>query len=317
MLLFITAAGHSYTVKSLVERAFGAETPHCQVTTYDDLFQGTNTLSATHIFTDLERLYDWELALAADLYRSIREVGLPCLNDPARTMCRYQLLRELHAAGINPFTAYRADDRPQPVRFPVFLRSEAGHRSIDPYLIPDQPALDLRLRMLRDSGTPLRGLIVVEYASEPTSPGVWGRYQTWRLGDAVLVGNGVWEDKWEVRYGTYGLATERRCEEERAAVDSNCFAEQLKPAFQIAGVEWGRADHATFKGREIVYEVNTNPNVAPLQPQQFPFRDETLLFFRKRMAKQLWQINFGDGASVPFRPSDRLMEYGRRNHVRL
>lgn len=316
MLLFITTVGHSYTVTSLVERAFGAETPPCRVTTYDDLFQGANTVSATHIFTDLERLYDWELALAADLYRSIRELGLPCLNDPARAMCRYEFLRELHAAGINPFTTYRADDRPQPVRFPVFLRYEAGHDNIYPCLIPDQPTLDLCLRVMRESGVPLRGLIVVEYASEPISPGVWKRYQTWRLGDAVLVGTGTWEDKWEVRYGTYGLATEERCEEERAAVVSNRFAEQLKPAFEIAGMEWGRADHATFNGGEIVYEVNTNPNVAPFQPQQFTFRDETMLFCRKRMAQHLWQIDFGDGASLPFCPGDRLMEYRRQPRVR-
>ena len=102
MLLFITAPGHTYTVKSLVERAFGAEVPTCQVTTYDDLFHSPNTLRATHIFTDFERLYDWELILAADLYSSIRYAGLPCLNNPAKALCRYELLRKLHAAGINP-----------------------------------------------------------------------------------------------------------------------------------------------------------------------------------------------------------------------
>jgi hypothetical protein len=316
MLLFITTPGHSYTVRSLVEGAFGAKTPPCQVTTYDHLFRGANTLSATHIFTDFERLYDWELALAADLYRSIRDVGLPCLNDPARVMCRYELLRELYAARINPFTAYRADDRPQPVRFPVFLRHEVGHGILDSRLIPDQSTLDLRLRMMRDSGVPLRGLIVVEYASEPVSPGVWERYQTFRVADALLVDHGTWEDKWEVRYGTHGLATEERCEQERTAILSNRFAAQLKPVFQIAGMEWGRADHATFRCREIVYEVNTNPALPPLQPQQFPFRDETLLLFRMQMAQQLWGIDFGDGTSLPFRPRDRLMEYRRRDPAR-
>jgi hypothetical protein len=316
MLLFITTVGHSYTLTTLVERTFGAETPPCQLVTYDDLFQGPNTHNATHIFTDLERLCDWELALAADLYRSIREIGLPCLNDPAKTMCRYELLRELHAAGINPFTAYRADDRPQPVRFPVFLRYEAHHAILDSRLIPDQSTLDLRLSMLRESGTPLRGLLAVEYASEPISPGVWQRYQTFRVADALLVEHGTWEDKWEVRSGTYNLVTEERCEQERTAVVSNRFAEQLKPAFQIAGIEWGRADHATFNGREIVYEVNTNPSLTPKQPQHIPFRNETLLFWRKRMAEQLWRMDFGDGSLLPFRPGDSLREYRHRTRIR-
>ena len=311
MLLFITAPGHTYTVKSLVERAFGAEVPTCQVTTYDELFHSPNTLRATHIFTDFERLYDWELILAADLYWSIRYAGLPCLNNPAKAMCRYELLRKLHAAGINPFTIYRADDQPQPVKFPVFLRYEAGHNSASS-LIANQANLDLSLRKMRDGGMPLRGVIVVEYASEAIAPGVWQKYGTFRIGDAILVDHGAWEDNWLVRYGKYELTTEERCEQERAAVVSNRFADVLQPVFQLAGIEWGRADHATFNGREIVYEVNTNPNIGPLQPQQFPVRNETLLFGRQRMAKQLWRIDYGDGTSVPFRPSDRLMQHRRR-----
>src|SRR5690348_7315399 len=109
MLLFITTYGHSYTVNPLIKKTFGADTPTCSVANYDDLFRADKTLRATHIFADLERLSFWELALAAELYQSIRGIGIPCLNDPARVMCRYELLRKLHLAGINPFTAYPAD----------------------------------------------------------------------------------------------------------------------------------------------------------------------------------------------------------------
>jgi hypothetical protein len=62
VLLFITTAMHSYTVDSLVQRTFGAETPQCHVTTYQSLFRSDSTSKATHIFTDMERLNEWELS---------------------------------------------------------------------------------------------------------------------------------------------------------------------------------------------------------------------------------------------------------------
>jgi hypothetical protein len=309
MLLFITAPGHSYTVSSFVQRTFGAETPLCQVITYDVMFHAPNTLRATHIFTDMERLYDWELTLAADLYRSIRDSGVPCLNDPARVTCRYELLRKLHNVGLNPFTAYRAVDQPHPARFPVFLRFEADHHIALSDLLADQEALDAKLTNLRAEGTPLRGVIVIEYASEPIAPEVWRKFGTFRVGDAVLVDHSVVEDNWMVKHGKGGLATDEMFEAEKAAVLSNRFAAELRPAFEIAGVEWGRADHATYGGFQIVYEVNTNPNVEALTPQRLPIRDETLQFARKRMARHLWQIDFGDGSSLPFHATERLMQY--------
>jgi hypothetical protein len=312
MLLFITAAGHSYTVKSLVERNFGADAPPCQVTTYDAAFYAKYTMQATHIFTDIERLYDWELVLAGDLYRSIRDAGLPCVNNPAKVMCRYELLRELHAAGINPFTVYRADDRPQPARFPVFVRCEADHALPVSELLPDQAALDARLLALQEEGVPLRGLIVVEYAGEPIAPGVWRQFGTFRVADAVLVDHAVAEDKWLVKYGKRGLATDEMFADEKAAVVTNRFAEELRPAFDIAGVEWGRADHAAFNGRQIVYEINTNPELQTLVPQRSPIRDEALRFARQRMAKQLWHIDFGNGAPLSLRPGEMLTRHRSR-----
>jgi hypothetical protein len=312
MLLFITAPGHSYTVKALVERNFGADTPPCQVTTYDAAFYAKRTVQATHIFTDMERLYDWELVLAGDLYRSISDAGLPCLNNPAQVMCRYELLRKLHAAGINPFTVYRADDRPQPARFPVFLRFEADHGVPVSDLLPDQAALDAHLLAMREGGFPLRGMIVVEYASEPIAPGVWQQFGTFRVGDAVLVDHAVSDDNWLVKYGKRGLATDAMFADEKVAVTTNRFAEELRPAFEIAGVEWGRADHAAFNGCQIVYEINTNPEVQALLPQRSPIRDETLRFGRQRMAEQLWRLDFGNGAPLSFSPGEALTGYRSR-----
>jgi hypothetical protein len=311
MLVFVTTPGHSYSVKSLVEQTFGAETPACQVTTYYALIGDAKTVRATHIFTDIERLYDWELSLAAHLYRSLREAGISCLNDPARVMCRYELLRTLHAQAINPFNVYRAEDRPKPARFPVFLRREYDHRGVLTDLIPNQAILDAALRRAPEVGLPLRGVIVVEFASEPVAPGVWQKFNTFRVGNAVQVNHAVWQDRWCVKDGTYGLAAEEMLVDERDAVFSNRFAEQLRPIFEIGRLEWGRADHATFEGREIVYEANTNPQIYPLKPQRSPIRDESFLYARQRMAKHLWAIDSGDATPISFRLSQSLVNYNR------
>jgi hypothetical protein len=236
---------------------------------------------------------------------------MPCLNDPARVMCRYELLRVLHKAGINPHTSYRAVDQPLPERFPVFVRFEADHRAPISELLPTQATLDTKLTELRAAGVPLRGAIVVEYTSEPIAPGIWQKFGTFRVGNSVLVDHAVAEDRWLVKYGKKGLATGEMFEAERAAVVSNRFAEELRPAFEISGIEYGRADHATYRGRQVVYEVNTNPNVEPLTRQRSPIRDATLQFARQRMAQHLWEIDFGNGSRLRFHAGRRLLEYRR------
>jgi hypothetical protein len=299
MLLFVTTSGHEYTVSSLVRKKFGARTPACKVTTYEQLFRASTTMRATHIFTDLERLCDWELTLAASLYRSLRDAGLRCLNDPAKVKCRYELLRSLHSAGLNPFNVYRAEDQPHPQRFPVFLRRETDHIGPLSGLIQDQAALENRLIELRAGGTPLRGMIVVEFAAEPIAPGAWRKYGTFRVGDAVLVDHAVIEDNWVAKEGTLGLASEQMFRDEQKAIVSNAFATELKSAFEISGVEWGRADHADYQGRQIVYEINTNPTMLQIGKQRSAIRAEALSFARKRLAKELWNLDSGDGDFLP------------------
>jgi hypothetical protein len=326
MLLFITTRGHGYTVECLLSNrgsigrllngSFGRDIPKCRVTSYDALFASRRTICATHIFTDIERLYPWELKLAAELYRLIRAAGIPCLNDPARVMSRYELLRNLYSIGFNSFNVYRAEDQPRPERFPVFVRFEADHLA-GPLsdLLHDQTALDDCLERLRSSGTPMRGLIVVEFANEEIAPGAWRRYGTFQIGTATHVDHAVVEDRWLVKFGKAGLSTNDMLHAEKAAVLSNALADQIRPAFATAGIEWGRADHAAFRGRQVVYEINTNPFITgfrKLLKTSPAIRHDTVRFARQRMAEQLWQIDHGDGSSVPFRKMDRFDKYLRR-----
>jgi hypothetical protein len=63
----------------------------------------------------------------------------------------------------------------------------------------------------------------------------------------------------------------------------------------------------------VVYEINTNPEIHPLEPQRSSIRDQTLRFARERMAQELWRLDSGNGAPVPLRASERLKKFHRWN----
>jgi hypothetical protein len=305
MIVFLTTRGHDYCVRTLVDREF-PDLPDCSHISYEDLFLATAIPRATYIFCDIERLAPWETRIAAERYRAMGKAGLRVLNDPARVMCRRELLRSLYRAGINPFNVYPADLKPQPERFPVFIRAEAEHRRIDSELIPDQAKLDGKLRMLRRRGRPLRDLLVVEFAAEPIARGAWRRVGTFRIGDGMSVDSCAIQDDWRVSDGTKGLATEQMFRDEAEEIRTNRLAEAVRPAFEIAGIEWGRADHATYRGREIVFEINTNPRIGPIAGQRLPIREEALAFARARMAALLRAVDTAETGTVPLEPPRAL-----------
>jgi hypothetical protein len=314
VILFVMTRGHRYSVRPLVRQLLGPALPRCERTTYESLFSAQAGPAATYIFTDLERLTSFELGLAAQVYQAMVRRGLRCLNDPARVLARSELLRRLYLEGINPYNAYSADMKPRPQRFPVFVRPETEHGGEAPSLLQCQAELDRHLSQLQQNNVPLRGLLVVEYAAEPFAPGAWRRYGTFNIGGRVQMNHMAIQDRWHVSQGTRGFATEDMFKEEHATIAENRFASELRPIFELANIDWGRADHATFNGRQIVYEINTNPAIREPSPQTSPIRDEALAMARAVMAESLWAIDTGDGSVVDFCDMQELS--ARRAHLR-
>jgi len=291
MIVLITTRGNGYTLKSLVDGTFGVPTPNFKTTNYERLFGSWWVARATYIFGDLERLAPWELFLAADLYRSMRKAGLRCLNDPARAMARVELLVALHDAGINSYSVFRADAQPRPPRFPVFIRPEHSHETPQSKLYGDQQSLELALKKLQESGLPLRGLLVVEQAAEPYNETLWAKWGTWRIGDRLIVEHIAVDDTWLVKIGDHAKVTDAIMDDEREAVETNRFATDIGPAFDIAGIEFGRADHGTVAGQAAIYEINTNPYLGLFVPDRHPIRRETQIIARGRIAEALAEID--------------------------
>ncbi len=300
MIVLFTTREHRYTFRSAVQGKFGCPTPELRVIDYDELFASKSVVlpKATYVFGDLERLSPRALRRTASLYRSLTSAGLRCLNDPARVMSRVELLTTLHAAGINSFSVVRADENRSPSHFPVFIRDEAGHSTPADTLYANQAELDAGLAQLRDEGTPLRGMLIVEQATEKYADLFWGKWGTWRVGDEMIVEHLMLEEQWIVKRGYYLNLDDAAVADEHEAVTTNRFATELRPIFETAGIEFGRADHARVAGRAIIYEINTNPFMSVLELDPRPVRAETQLHGRQKFAEALAAIDSDATGSV-------------------
>jgi hypothetical protein len=288
VIVFVVTPEHPYTVQDIVEQSPG---PKVKVTTYDELFGLSQVPLATYIFTDLDRLPLWRVHQAAIIYRQLRQAGARVLNDPARAPSRFGLLRQLYRCGINSFNAYRVEEGLIPKSWPVFLRCEGGHDAPLTDLMHDWDEARRAVDTAIADGAPLTSLLLVEYAAEPVAPGLFRKLSMYRLGDTYVAGHCVHEGNWLVKYGTKGIATPELYEDELRLIRDNPFEAALKPAFELAGIEYGRADFGLVGGKVEIYEINTNPHVKfPTEPS--PFRVESHALFRDKFYEALGRLDF-------------------------
>lgn len=306
MIRFVLTRGFTDTVAEITERQGWPQAPPCEAVTYTHLFRSRTARPGTYIFGDIERLSDAELALASEAFRALAAAGsrVRLLNDPAKVRTRFGLLRTLRESGFNEFDAYRAEGLPRPKRFPVFVRAEWQHEPALTGLLPDQQALDEALSGLIAAGRPLRGLIVIEYRAEPAAPGLFRRYGTFRLGGAVFLDHVVTEDSWNVKWGKLGLVGDDVYARDDTAVRANLFEQPLRRAFELAGIDYGRADFGLVGGdRPQVYEINTNPFLLwSRKPHPSRVRQATLEFARDLFRKHFSALDTPEtGPPIPIR----------------
>ncbi|MEZ5831180.1 MAG: hypothetical protein R3D05_08360 [Dongiaceae bacterium] len=314
MLRFVATRSHRYTTWPL-RRIFGRS--NVSVWHYDRLFRQHSLPAGTWVFTDHERLDPYELRLAAEIARLLRAGGAQLLNDPARVRCRVDLLRALHRAGINRFSAWRADEAPQPDRFPVFIRAECDHLLPHSGLLHDQGELDAALEDLKERGEPLRGLAVITQAAEEIRPGLWRKYSAFRVGDQVFAHHQVVDYQWVVKMGNAKRlrkesALNELVAEENEFVRGNHHVGTLRQAFEIAGIQFGRADFGLVDGRPQIYEINTNPMLGLSDQAGIPLRDETLRLAKERLLAAIRALIGPDCGRVPMASQELRPHQGWR-----
>jgi hypothetical protein len=300
LILIITTDQHRYTHASVVAE----KTADARTISYDELHaQATQLPRATYIFTDLDRLTPRQLHQAGVYYRRLAGLGVKVLNDPARVLSRFGLIRALSRHGINQFDAYRAEDLDQPRRWPVFLRMEGNHADPLSGLLGNQAELDAAIDSALDKGVPRTAMLIVEYAAEPVRPGLFRKLSVFRIGGQMLGFTCVHDEKWLVKYGQNGSAPMDLYDDEYRLVAENPFGEAMRQVFDIARVDYGRVDFGLVDGRPQVYEINSNPDVR-LRPKASPVarRNESNELFRENYLKAMRAIDSGVRATPASSP---------------
>ena len=287
--------GHDYTLKKVKKSPLA---PTLITMSYDSLFRSHRIRQATQIFADLDRLSYWDLELAADLYLQMKSAGLTVLNNPARFKNRYALLRALYAAGLNNFDAYRLHEIQAIKRFPVFLRKIQGHREPLSGLLETRADTERAVESAVGSGTPEENLAVIECGAEPVRPGLYRKLSAFRIGNAIVPHLSVHDTGWLVKYGQTFDAIESLYQEEHVMLEENPFAEHLRKVFDIAGIEYGRADFGFYQGRLQVFEINTNPYMERADPHPSATRVASMRLAWQKYMQALRDIDSQSGRTV-------------------
>jgi hypothetical protein len=226
---------------------------HVTVGLYDGLLGGGELpAGGVYVFSDLDRLTAGERAALAPIHARLTRT----LNDPARSLLRYELLRELHVRGINRFNAYRTGEAP--VRFPVFLRPDTGFLNDPPRLLNSVDAIP-------------GDQIAVEFCDTADAGGVYPKYGAFVVGERIVPRHLFFSKDWLVK--SPDIAGPAELEEELDYVRSNPHSEQLLAACRLARISWGRVDYALLEGKIQVWEINTNPMFSfpgPEAPEREP-----------------------------------------------
>jgi hypothetical protein len=282
--------------------------------TYDQLLRSRWLRRATYVFADIDRLGFWDLELAAHTYLEMKRLGLRVLNNPAKVKTRYALLRALHRAGLNDFNIYRADEVDSAIRFPVFLRKQQLHRGALTDLLHSTTELENAIAAAVRGGTPLENLVVVEFAAEPVRPGLYRKLAAFRIGDVIVPTISAHDTTWVTKYGQLGIAGEALYRNEWELLKTNPFAEHLQKAFEIAGIEYGRADFGIYKGRVQIYEINTNPMIEQPASHPFAIREESTRLCWNRYLEALRALDSGGGWPVRL-PNGTLQRHRLRMNL--
>ncbi len=263
----------------------------------------------TYIFTDLDRLHYREREEAARLYRFLKNEGCRVLNDPARVPSRLGLLVALHREGINGFNAYHATELPASMRFPVFVRNRHEHEHPISGLLSTVEEVANTIADALCRGTPAEHLIVIEYAAEEFAPGRFRKMAAFRIGKRIIPHTVVHDLNWLVKSGVHGGGREEDYCFEASLIDQNPHREILQRAFEVADIEYGRADYGIYGGQVQIYEINTNPHVC--RPTAHPSAQRML------NQKANWEA-YLQGLLAVDSPRGRIMATfpKRKRHVR-
>lgn len=241
----------------------GALRERIMVVTYDALLGGVVRVperGGSYIFTnfnDVDALKPAHRATLIDLHeRLVAANGAArVLNDPVRSLRRYDLLRQLHDSGGNAFNAWRADDPDPPARFPAFVRHEL--RSLyQPAIARDADQYQALLRGIRWQNGGLSEFVGIEFCDTKDRNGVYRKFGAFVVGDRIVPRHIFFSRNWHVK--ATDIPDAAMFDEELSYLNSNPHADALCACARLAKIGYGRIDYGMLDDRPQIWEINTN-----------------------------------------------------------
>ena len=265
MVYYLTTAGHQYPWRKALEHP-GAPVAtrqellsRVQIIPYERFFQMRVLPAGSYVFADLDRLGVEATERAALLRRVLRDggPGVRLFNDPIQSMRRFELLRHLHARGLNTFNVHRLADVRQVLRFPVFIRAEDGHDGSLTPLLHDSEELCRAIDEMVNQGKSRDNKLIVEYVDCRDESRMHHKFSALFVCSKILQATRSSDPDWVVksvpwRPGPPVLALPR-------ADHHRCLDEVMR----LANIDYGRVDYAIVGDRVQVFEINTNPVIWP------------------------------------------------------
>jgi hypothetical protein len=284
MINFLTTRRHGYTLRQYLESFGQAIRDRFRQVSYGELFRSRSLPDDAYVFADLERLCPRNRGLAAHIRNRLAASGTgPLLNDPARTLRRYDLLCALHERGLNDFRGYRWGEDLTRVRLPAFLRGEDDHHGGLTPPIGDADALAAALRESRRSWRRRRANFVTEFLDTVDAEGVYRKYSAFFVAGRVIPRHVFFAREWMIKKPV--IIDPRFITEERRYVEDNPHRDRLAELFAIAGVGYGRIDYGLWQGRIQTWEINTNPMILIAEDRNCAPRMPVHELFAKRLAE--------------------------------
>lgn len=260
MIFYLVTEEHAYTMGGYLQSWGQHLARQIHLIRYDALLEPKELKFpfGTWIFSDIDRLPSKVQAVAIRLRDEMAKDGqYRMLNDPARSMRRYELLRTLHERGENGFDVYRLTEARLPRRYPVFIRME-DHQRLDEQLISSEEILRKMLDAIVSDGVARDELLIVEQLDTADAKGVYRKYGAFRVGNRIVPRHVLFNSHWWVKEPA-DVVPEEQAREELEYVTGNPHAEQLMKIFELARIQFGRIDYSLHNGRIQVWEINTNP----------------------------------------------------------
>jgi hypothetical protein len=244
----------------------------------------------TYVIAGIDQAIPAMKELIASLCEQLEAAGgSRILNQPLRTLGRFELLKRLHAAGKSDVRVARVNENLESLRYPVFVRSEREHGGNLSALAatPAEARKAIGATILR--GHAASDLMVVEFCSTADSHGVFRKYAAYNVGGRILGRSLNAGRQWMLKLETSDFTRELVVEDQRYVMD-NPHAEQLAELFAFANIDFGQIDYSIKDGRIQPWEINVNPTIGrgvkPGRglgpPELAPIRNETREFFFDR-----------------------------------